>query len=245
MFPKIYSDEGDIQFPVVFKPLSKEGDESSFLNLFGKKVVLINNGQELVEIQKKYKFDYQLQEEVSFDMGGEFSFLGIGANGTVKGFTFQHRYKYPNKEGRLTCLEYIDSNPLLELVRSIEQNINLNGVFDIQFLKCKITGRYFLIEINPRFTSGREVLHNNGIHWEVNWAEEYYDLNDNTLDLNDKVTLNRWYSSLFIFNKFSQGLIKGREFNGISKERFFVKIKLLIFVLLKRVVYFKQILWRT
>lgn len=151
----------DVKFPVIAKPVfrgisSNTGDTGKFKFLESNRLTLINNSKELSDFIKKagsFKKYLILQQYVK-GMSDAMYTIGIYAdrNSEIQAiFTGRKVRGYPADSGDNVVGESSKiPQSLIENTRRIVAEMKYTGIAEFEYKKDEETGRFFLIEINPR-----------------------------------------------------------------------------------------------
>jgi carbamoyl-phosphate synthase large subunit len=160
--PKSYlsNDFGSYKYPLIVKPRNSSGSKSLFL---------CNNLEELKSSLVFVKNPI-IQEFIS-DQDGEYT-VGVFAKRGNGVRTISFRRRLSPGGGTSWCETYYDPN-LVGICESIAKAIDLDGSINVQLRKFE--GKYYIFEINPRFSSTVHIRSKLGFN-DVLWSlEDSYD----------------------------------------------------------------------
>ena len=160
--PKSYlsNDFGSYKYPLIVKPRNSSGSKSLFL---------CNNLEELKSSLVFVKNPI-IQEFIS-DQDGEYT-VGVFAKRGNGVRTISFRRRLSPGGGTSWCETYYDPN-LVGISESIAKAIDLDGSINVQLRKFE--GKYYIFEINPRFSSTVHIRSKLGFN-DVLWSlEDSYD----------------------------------------------------------------------
>lgn len=148
-----------ITLPVIVKPVTRvDWFDSELAKVFGKggKAILIKNQQELekmVTFSKEFNIGIVIQKLIPGDESRILSYHSyVDKNGNVLGeYTGKKHRTFPSQFGMSTCVEVCDFPDVVSAGREILEKTGLTGILKIDFKKDPLTGKLFLLEINPRF----------------------------------------------------------------------------------------------
>jgi D-aspartate ligase len=158
---KTQSDEvlDQVGLPCALKPSTHIGWLRSGASSDGKprKALVARSRAELewsLERVKRHASSFLVQRYIG---GGEeriysyHAYLGPGAD-PLGEFAGKKIRTYPMEAGVSTCLELVEQPALLELGRSICKRLELSGPVKLDFKRDPVDQRFYLFEVNPRFT---------------------------------------------------------------------------------------------
>jgi len=155
-----YKVSSDIfSLPVIVKPVTRiDWFDSPLAKAFGKggKAILVHDKNELEQIVK-ISVDYQvgivIQELITGDESQILSYHSyISKTGSILGEYTGKKYRtFPNHFGMSTCVEVCENQEIIDAGRGIIEKTELVGIVKIDFKKDPLTGKLYLLEINPRF----------------------------------------------------------------------------------------------
>lgn len=242
--PKVYSYSSltDIHFPVIVKPITKEYENSrlennQFVKTFGGKIISANNKKELLSILNRYHGSVIIQQKIEFDLGDEYS-CWVYANGeNLFVYSAQHKNKYPNKEGRISRIGFVDVREVKEIGKEIVSKLDYKGIADIQIVKNKIDSKYYVIEMNPRMWCSHEIFLMNGLNIINKLLCDYYNIDfkfHSEINYNDSTD---WYSSIYNLDKKLAEKVKNTELFNIENDNLITRLRVNIFLFLKTLYY--------
>lgn len=142
----------DLPFPVVLKPARKDPG-LRFERRFGAKAVMEPGPAGLLQRAEAYfpPAGLVIQECLDYREGRELSWAGYRSlEGRCTGMTARELHKYPAMGGTATLVRS-ESLPEIEtLAREVLNCIGGYGVCELSFLPSRATGRYKVVECNPR-----------------------------------------------------------------------------------------------
>lgn len=155
------ADSGRIEFPwgypCILKPASRVGwFESKVMGEEPHKVFKVQSAEELErksELLRARGREFILQEFIGGGDDQIFSFHAYfdRSSSPLAWFVGRKVRTYPLETGRSSCLELVREPQLVELGISTLQSIGFQGVVKVDFKRDPHTGRFYLLEINPRF----------------------------------------------------------------------------------------------
>ena len=174
-----WSDLADFAAPVLVKPRTKTGWESSavlarLLNGAGKARVFPDGpalaGEPLAQALQD---ELTVQEYIPGDDQALWSFHGFAdEHGKLLAWFIGRKIRtYPPLTGDSSYLELAHDPELASLGRTLALRIGLRGVFKMDFKRHAETGEFFLLEVNARFN----LWHYLGAQAGVNLAQVAYD----------------------------------------------------------------------
>lgn len=127
-----------IDFPCVAKPFNGRSSEGLMLNATREQLNAIVNKdvyiiQEMID-GEVFTVDYCRSEKFSTDVA------------------IPRQELLRTKNGAGTTVEITPDQSLIELVSHIGKRLNINGCVNMEFVENK--GKYYLIDVNPRFSAG-------------------------------------------------------------------------------------------
>jgi len=116
-----------------------------------------------------------------FISGYGVGFFAIYDNGTLKSFFMHKRIREnPPSGGSSVCAESIFDENLFFYGKKILDKLNWHGVAMVEFKKEYITGKLFLMEVNPKFWASHDLAIASGL----NFASEYLLIKPNNKSTN-------------------------------------------------------------
>ena len=117
--------------------------------------------------------DYLIQDYIQ---GEGYGFFAIYDHGRLKEF-FMHRRirENPITGGSSVCAKSIYDPKLYSYGTDLLNKLNWHGVAMVEFKKDLQSGKYFLMEVNPKFWASHDLAIVSGI----NFAEKYLEINQN------------------------------------------------------------------
>jgi predicted ATP-grasp superfamily ATP-dependent carboligase len=151
----------DIKFPIIAKPVfrgisSNNDDTGKFRFLESKRLTIINNSHELSDfIEKTGPFKkYMILQQYVKGMSDAMYTVGVYAdrNSEIKViFTGRKVRGYPADSGDNVVGESFKvPESLIENTRRIVSEMKYTGIAEFEYKKDEDTGKYYLIEVNPR-----------------------------------------------------------------------------------------------
>jgi predicted ATP-grasp superfamily ATP-dependent carboligase len=162
LHPKTYHTLEDVQFPAIIK---SAGEFKGFFP-----VKYVNNREELnheLELLRDSHpqlsvEDLVIQERI---IGEPYGFFGLYQHGKMKRAICQRRIReYPYTGGHATSAETIYDDTLMEVGKSVFDQLNWHGVGMVEYKKT-VDGSYCLMEINPKFWTALELHILAGMHF--------------------------------------------------------------------------------
>jgi D-aspartate ligase len=157
---------GDLTFPLALKPRQSH----LFARHFGgaRKLMVVHNRRELIERYAELR-SLQLEILITELIPGPdhahhsfYSFIDGQGEPLVK-FTKHKLRQFPPSFGLTTYHEVDRDHEVMALGLRFFRGIGLRGPACVEFKKDSRDGRLVLIECNPRFTSGHELVRHSGI----------------------------------------------------------------------------------
>ena len=128
----------DFPFPCIAKPFNGRSSEGLIRNATKEQVQAIDN-----------KEDYIVQEQVA---GNVFTVDYVRSSVSKKDASVPRQELLRTKNGAGLTVQTCGDLNLIELVSHIGQVLNINGCVNMEFIYSN--GKYYLIDINPRFSAG-------------------------------------------------------------------------------------------
>jgi D-aspartate ligase len=164
--------------PVVVKPSNKEGWSDSLLRkrAFGRaKAIVFPSGAMAAAdpVLKLFRDQLTVQQYVSGDDSCNWSFHGFAdeRGHVLECFTGRKVRTFPPDNGESAYIELAQNDELRTLGTRLAACLPLKGVFKMDFKRDARTGRWYLLEVNARFTLWHYLGAANG----VNLARAAYD----------------------------------------------------------------------
>jgi predicted ATP-grasp superfamily ATP-dependent carboligase len=164
-----------INFPVVLK--SKDEFEK-------KDPLYIYNQTELLRsFAAHYSNNNSIPLIQEYIKGDGYGFFAAYENGNCKNFFMHKRVReYPSTGGASTCAVSVYDEDLKNQGLKILNLLKWNGVAMVEFKKSDINGKFYLIEVNPKFWGSHDLALASG----VNFPRNIINILENTnLQLND------------------------------------------------------------
>jgi len=142
----------DLPFPVVLKPACKDPG-LRFERYFGAKALEARGLAGLLQRAEAYfpRGGLVVQECLDYCEGREVSWAGYRSlEGVCTGMTARELHKYPALGGTATLVRSETLPEIETLAREILNSVGLHGVCELSFLPSRTTGRYKVVECNPR-----------------------------------------------------------------------------------------------
>jgi predicted ATP-grasp superfamily ATP-dependent carboligase len=106
-----------------------------------------------------------IQERV---IGDGYGFFAIYLNGKCKSYFMHKRIReFPVMGGSSTCAKSIYDEDLKNEGLKILNHLNWNGVAMVEFKKCQKTGKFYLIEINPKYWGSHDLAIECGMNFPL------------------------------------------------------------------------------
>lgn len=127
--------------------------------------VYANNSKQLKRIIHSFHETYRsfplIQSKI---IGGGYGFFALYENGHCVSYFMHKRIReYPVNGGSSTCAESYFDQELYESGKRVLDMLKWNGVAMVEFKKCQNTGKYILIEINPKYWGSLDLALASGI----------------------------------------------------------------------------------
>ena len=157
---KIISSGEDPNSKLVVKPSSELSDE---------KVIYISR-KDLKRSTYLDSDNFLIQEYIQ---GSGFGFFAIYENGNLKEFFMHKRIREnPITGGSSVCAKSIYEPKLFRYGKDLLDKLNWHGVAMVEFKKDSKSGKYYLMEVNPKFWASHDLA----IACGVNFAEKYIEI---------------------------------------------------------------------
>lgn len=151
----------DVEYPVIAKPVfrgisSNTGDTGKFKFLESNRLTIINDSQELSDFLEKASVfkKYMILQQYVKGMSDAMYTIGIYADKSSKIqaiFTGRKVRGYPADSGDNVVGEScMVPEDLIENTRRIVSEMKYTGIAEFEYKKDEETGKFYLIEINPR-----------------------------------------------------------------------------------------------
>jgi D-aspartate ligase len=160
----------DIENPLLVKPIQKEawGQQGGFDSLFHAKAAVFPNGRALVARPDmvSLKDRIVIQEYIPGSDSQIYSFHGFTDDdgGLMEYFLGRKIRTFPQCTGESSFIEMIKDEELFRTGKNIVDKLGLRGVFKIDFKRNAGNGRFYMLEINPRFNLWLYLACANGIN---------------------------------------------------------------------------------
>lgn len=128
----------DFPFPCIAKPFNGRSSEGLIRNATREQVLAIEE-----------KESYILQEQL---IGNVFTVDYIRSSKSGKDAAVPRQELLRTKNGAGLTVQTCGDTALIKLVSHIGKVLNINGCVNMEFISCN--GKYYLIDINPRFSAG-------------------------------------------------------------------------------------------
>lgn len=125
-----------------------------------------------------------IQERIT---GEGYGFFAIYLNGKCKSY-FMHRRirEFPVMGGSSTCAKSIYDEDLKNEGIKILNHLNWNGVAMVEFKKCQKTGKFYLIEINPKYWGSHDLAIECGMNFPLLSIQLIKNIKNNIRQVNYK-----------------------------------------------------------
>ncbi|OWZ84570.1 ATP-grasp domain-containing protein [Natranaerobius trueperi] len=177
-FPETEEDlknlKSDITYPCIVKPeLSHE-----FVKKFRKKLFIANNTSQLIEAVRvaiDANLSVMVQEIISGSDDHMYTYNAYFDKNSnpVKVFTNRKKRQFPIHFGASVFTESTFEPNIIHLGEEFLKKLGYHGIVEIEFKKDPRTGKFYMIEINPRLTNFNNVILKSGINLP---ATLYYEL---------------------------------------------------------------------
>jgi predicted ATP-grasp superfamily ATP-dependent carboligase len=239
-----FADREDKPFPYLIKPAYKD-EHNLFVNTVGAKVLLVRGQEDLKRLGSCNTENLICQSILDFESGQEYDWWGYrNPTGKIVSVTGREIGKYPDKRGRVTHVELVDEPELKAIGDMIIDKLGYQGIADIQFIRERRTGRFFVIEMNPRMWCSHELLLMAGINLIRLCADDYNNRPQDGvgrlpayLDGLETPRTTHWYSVLHNIRNFSIGRWQCDEHYGLKTDNFRTRCSVRTFYLLKFIYY--------
>jgi hypothetical protein len=113
---------------------------------------------------------FVMQERISAPLGSHYSLCGLRANEEMYGVALYSKIlEYPHPGGTATASiissDAALSSQLEDKASKLLQALEYQGVFEIEFIHCKKTGRFLVVDVNLRFWLQHELARLLGIDY--------------------------------------------------------------------------------
>lgn len=218
-------------------PVPKTYDLKEFKSLLNsgrklRKKIVIKPSSELSDEKVVYLTNDDLRNYKSFDSsntliqeyinGSGVGFFAIYDHGKLKDFFMHERIREnPITGGSSVCAKSIYEPRLFKYGTELLNKLNWHGVAMVEFKKDITSGKYYLMEVNPKFWASHDLA----ISCGVNFAEKYLEL---SLD-KEKVTKFFVSKPKYKINKSFQWLARDIKTNIFFPRRLLKVFQYLIF----------------
>jgi D-aspartate ligase len=184
--------------PVIVKPISRvDWFDTPLARAFSKggKVILVDSRKELdsiISISKEHNVGIIIQEHVQGDESLIVSYHSyVDKKGNILGEYTGRKYRtFPNRFGMSTCVEVCNLPDVLLAGRNIIEKTGLIGVSKLDFKRDPVSGKLYLLEINPRFNLWNYPGAVAGVNLPL---IAYNNITGNNLQFNSQIKRNiRW-----------------------------------------------------
>jgi len=159
-----------LSFPVVLKELTGSGSRGV--------AYILDRGQ--LDARLKNFFDVRGGERIllqEYIEGDGFGFFSLFRDGEPKAIFMHHRIReYPATGGPSVCAESYYDNRLRDAGLRILRHLGWNGVAMVEFKGDRGTGRYKLMEINPKFWGSLALGIASGVDFPYLYALQALDI---------------------------------------------------------------------
>ena len=128
----------DFPFPCIAKPFNGRSSEGLLRNATKEQVMAIED-----------KDSYILQEQLK---GNVFTVDYVRSSKSGKDSAVPRQELLRTKNGAGLTVQTCGDSTIIKLVSHIGEALNINGCVNMEFISCN--GKYYLIDINPRFSAG-------------------------------------------------------------------------------------------
>jgi predicted ATP-grasp superfamily ATP-dependent carboligase len=162
LHPKTYHHLEEVEFPAIIKGAGEVKGKFP--------VKYVNNADELtheLELLKKThphleRKDLVIQQRI---VGEPYGFFCLYQNGELKRAICQRRIReYPASGGHATSAETVHDETLIEMGKNVFDRLNWHGVGMVEYKRTN-DGKYYVIEINPKFWTALELHILAGMHF--------------------------------------------------------------------------------
>jgi predicted ATP-grasp superfamily ATP-dependent carboligase len=171
-----------INFPVVIKPRKASGA------LGIERAIGAEDLIEKYHLVSKY-YSRPIIQKMIPSGGKKFSFSGILDEKLNLRAAFVHEYlrQYPYKGGVGTLAKSVKNKDVVEMGYRLLKHIGWYGIAEVEFMQDPITGKIYLLEINPRFWGMCEVAVRSGMFYPIylydifvnKSKKSFFDYNEN------------------------------------------------------------------
>lgn len=174
----------DFSFPCIAKPYDGRSSEGLMRNV---------TREQLMAIEKKEK--YIVQEQLEGDV---YTVDYCRCSKSGRDAAVPRKELLRTKNGAGLTIKTISDEGLIKLVSYIGNAININGCVNLEFIKCK--GKYYLIDINPRFSAGVAFSMLSGYDMVLNHIRCFNNEEiDPQIIVKEQIIIKRYVE--FVFNK--------------------------------------------
>lgn len=231
-------------FPYLVKPAYKD-EFNLFVKTVGAKALLVRGPEDLRRIRRCDTENLICQSLLDFENGQEYDWWGYrDPKGRIVSVTAREISKYPDKRGRVTHVELVEEPELKAIGDKIVSELDYRGIADIQFIRDRRTGRFDVIEMNPRLWCSHELLAMAGVNLVRLCADDYHGCLQDGMDwppeyLNGLETPHRthWHSVLYNIRNFGIGKWKCNEHYGLETDNFITRCAVRAYYFLKFIYY--------
>jgi len=155
------SNEVGLAYPVIIKPRYSY-ETLGFREKFGCKVFVASNLIQLrayVRLSEEAGYNVIIQNNVPGPDENQYFWGGVCRDGVAYSICLAQKLKVdPSPNGSGMIIKTIADPVLLELGKKVTAGMNYSGICDIEFKIDFKTGKYQLIEFNPRYGMGQKVM---------------------------------------------------------------------------------------
>ena len=167
----------DFPFPCIAKPYNGRSSEGLLRNATKEQVLAIEN-----------KDVYIIQEQLE---GNVFTVDYVRNDNSKLDASVPRQELIRTKNGAGLTVQTCSDKTLLQLVSHIGQALNINGCINMEFIHCH--NKYYLIDINPRFSAGVAFSVLSGYNMVLNHIRCFTGENiDHSIDIKDRIIIKKY-----------------------------------------------------
>ena len=172
----------DFPFPCVAKPYNGRSSEGLYKNATREQILAIEN-----------KDIYIIQEQL---IGDVFTVDYVRNRISKKDASIPRKELLRTKNGAGLTVQICGDEELLKIVSHIGNKLNINGCVNMEFILSK--GKYYLIDINPRFSAGVAFSVLSGYDMVINHVRCFKGEDiDNPIFIKERIIIKK-YKEIFV-----------------------------------------------
>ena len=171
----------DFPFPCIAKPFNGRSSEGLIRNATREQVLAIDD-----------KDSYILQEQLE---GNVFTVDYVRSSQSKIDAAVPRQELLRTKNGAGLTVQTCGDPRLIELVSHIGNALNVNGCINMEFINCN--GKYYLIDVNPRFSAGVAFSVISGYNMIINHVRCFSGVDiDAPINIEEKIIIKK-YEEIF------------------------------------------------